>query len=80
MARDHDLSHYDWDHPVVQPRSMSIEELRDGVAWAYKALDGSMLQWLRRQLTSNPWVIKRSPRLASYLLANTFYQPYRVDY
>jgi len=77
---DTNLAHYDWDHLVIQPESMTIEQLAEGVAWTYNRFDDSWLHWLKRQLGRNNWVLGRSPRLAAYLLHNTFYQPYRVEY
>jgi len=36
-----DWSKFDWDHVVVQPKQMSVEELRDGVKNLYQRLDRS---------------------------------------
>ncbi|MEE9466348.1 MAG: radical SAM protein [Candidatus Neomarinimicrobiota bacterium] len=77
---DFNLAHYDWDHPTIQPPQMTITELAEGVAQAYRRLDGSGLRWLGRQLIRNNRLLRRSPGLAAYLLKNTFYQSYRVDY
>lgn len=77
---ERDLARFDWDHPVVRPRLMSTDDLARGVAQAYQRLDGSALRWLVRSLTRNQWLPRSEPYLAAYLLSNTFYQPYRVDY
>jgi radical SAM superfamily enzyme YgiQ (UPF0313 family) len=35
----HDWSKFDWDHVVVRPKRMTVEELRDGVKGLYQRLD-----------------------------------------
>ncbi len=35
----HDWSRFDWDHVVVRPKQMSVEELRQGVKRLYQRLD-----------------------------------------
>jgi len=77
---DQDWAHYDWDHAVLQPGSMSADELARGVARVYDALDTSWLRWAMRGLLRNRWALARSPRLAAFLVRQNAPQRYGITY
>jgi radical SAM superfamily enzyme YgiQ (UPF0313 family) len=77
-----DWSRFDWDHVVVRPRNMSVEQLRQGVEGLYRELDRrhflpNALRRLARQRHS-----RSSWALLSYLLStgwNYYWSPVPRD-
>jgi len=77
---DKNWAHYDWDHAVIEPKGMSAQQLTDGVKWAYDTMDAGQWRWVAQQLQHNAWVLRRSPKLAAFLLRQNLPQRYAVDY
>lgn len=77
---DHNWAHYDWDHAVLQPLQITLDQLRDGVAWAYRELERSPGRWAMRQVIRNGRTLMRSPRLAMFLLRQNWPQRHDVNY